>query len=219
MVANRKRGRLLRHHRNLLIAAAVLLAVPACPLLQGQSAGYPKPLMPYTTCSFPDGLQVTALDALPTEVRSRTVETADGKKQIDMTAGVRVMFAYPFTDFYANAKVEELPAAEYPALKRELVDNLAFITAHSPGTTMNEALPAALHGFEAYGNDRGKLEGGVLGMYLLFDDLTHVATTVYFLNQASWQRKFQTWEGYEKLRDQFLIAYTGCVRQNQALGR
>jgi hypothetical protein len=80
-------------------------------------------------------------------------------------------------------------------------------------------LPVGLHGFEAHGNDRQKLEGNVVGMYLLFDDKTHVATTVYFLNQQSWQRKFQTMDEYGRLRDNFLRNYTGCVRENQALER
>jgi hypothetical protein len=46
-----------------------------------------------------------------------------------------------------------------------------------------------------------------------------VATTVYFLNQQSWQRKFQTMDEYGRLRDNFLRNYTGCVRENQALER
>jgi hypothetical protein len=56
-------------------------------------------------------------------------------------------------------------------------------------------------------------------MYVLFDDKAHVATTVYFLNQQAWQRKFQTMEEYGRLRDSFLKAYTECVRENQALAR
>jgi hypothetical protein len=76
-----------------------------------------------------------------------------------------------------------------------------------------------LHGFEVHGNDLRKLEGSVLGMYVLFDDKAHVATTVYFLNQQAWQRKFQTMDEYGQLRDRFLQRYTGCVRENQALER
>jgi hypothetical protein len=56
-------------------------------------------------------------------------------------------------------------------------------------------------------------------MYVLFDDKAHVATTVYFLNQQAWERKFQTMGEYGRLRDSFLKAYTGCVRVNQAVAR
>jgi hypothetical protein len=54
---------------------------------------------------------------------------------------------------------------------------------------------------------------------VLLDDKAHVATTVYFLNQQAWQRKFQTMEEYGRLRDSFLKSYTGCVRVNQAVER
>jgi hypothetical protein len=70
-----------------------------------------------------------------------------------------------------------------------------------------------------HGNDLRKLAGSVLGMYVLLDDKAHVATTVYFLNQQAWQRKFRTMEEYGRLRDSFLKSYTGCVRVNQAVER
>ncbi|MBT9332205.1 hypothetical protein [Paracidobacterium acidisoli] len=213
-----KRNPVLR--RKCAAAVAGLAAILLLPgLLYGQGGSYPKPLTAYTACNFPDGLQVVRFDPLPQDVQSRPVETAKGSGEIDMDGGVRVLFSYPFTDFFANVKAELLPAAKYPELKRELIDNLSYVASRSPGTAANQALPSALHGFEVHGTDRGKLEGNVLGMYLLFDDLSHIATTVYFLNQSSWQRKFQTYGEYEQLRNHFLESYTGCVRQNQALHR
>jgi hypothetical protein len=147
------------------------------------------------------------------------VDTATGSREISLVAGERVMFAYPFTDFFANAKAEELPADRYPALKAALLANLAYLESQPGGPSDAQSLPADLHGFEVHGNNRQKLEGSVLGMYLLFDDPAHVATTIYFLNQESWRRKFQTMDEYTRLRDQFLTTYTGCVRENQAIGK
>lgn len=183
------------------------------------SAPVPKALQPYTSCTFPDMLEIVGVNPLAPGITARTVETADGPESIDMVAGERVMFAYPMTDFFANAKAELLPAGEYLKLKKILIDNVNYLDAQPNGPVKAQALPAGLHGFEVYGNDRTKLEGGVLGMYLLFDDPADVATTVYFLNQQSWERKFQTMEEYERLRDSFLRTYTGCVRQNQAIER
>jgi hypothetical protein len=177
----------------------------------------PKALAPYTSCVFPDGLRVVGLDPLGTGVQSRSVQTATGMHVIDLEAGERVMFAYPMTDFYANVKAELLPADQYAALKQTLLANLHFLESEKGGPSPAEALPAGLHGFEVHGNDRAKLEGGVLGMYLMFDDQARVATTIYFLNQHAWERRFQTMEEYGRLRDRFLRTYTGCVRQNQAL--
>jgi hypothetical protein len=140
-------------------------------------------------------------------------------QSIEMEAGEQVMFAYPLTDFFANAKVELLPADRYAEMKRILLANLTFMESERNGPTEARALPVGLHGFEVHGNDLRKLEGSVLGMYVLFDDKAHVAATVYFLNQQAWQRKFQTMDEYGQLRDRFLQRYTGCVRENQALER
>lgn len=152
------------------------------------------------------------VDPLGPGIASREVETDSGSRQIDLEAGLRIMFAYPNTDFYANAKAELLPAANYAQLKQFLLENLQHL---GQGNIMNTSLHSPLNGFEAHGLDREKLEGGVLGIYLLFDDSAHVATTIYMLNQEPQDRKFQTIEEYGHLRDRFLDAYTACIRKNQ----
>ena len=193
------------------VGAGAQVAAPSAPI--------PKVLRPYTSCSFPDGLRVVSANPLVQGVSSRPVQTAAGTQEIELEAGERVMFQYPLTDFFADAKVELLPAARYAELKQTLLSNLHFLESERGGPTPARALPVGLHGFEVHGNDRQKLEGNVVGMYLLFDDQTHVSTTVYFLNQQSWQRKFQTMDEYGRLRDNFLRNYPGCVRENQALER
>jgi len=202
-------------------AAVTVLCVVAAAAQSGgansPSGAVAKALVPYTSCDFPDGLRIVQTDPLAPGVESRAVQTASGLHNIDLAAGERVMFAYPLTDYFANVKAELLPAGQYAALKQTLLANLHFLESERGGPTRAEALPAGLHGFEVHGNDRQKLEGNVLGMYLMFDDRTHVATTIYFLNQQAWARKFQTMDEYGRLRDNFLRTYTGCVRQNQAI--
>jgi hypothetical protein len=176
-----------------------------------------NPLKPYTSCFFPDGLEIDSVDALAPEGGTSDVQTAQGVQHIDLVAGDRVLFSYPFTDFFANAKVEELPADTYAQEKQALLANLHYLEAQPGGPTPSRAMPADLHGFEVHGNNRQKLEGEVLGMYLIFDNSAHMVTSVLFLNQESWRRKFQTMDEYEHLRDRFLTTYTGCVRENQAI--
>ncbi len=166
----------------------------------------------YTSCKFSDGMKVVQVDPLAPGVTARSVDTADGPKRIELLAGRRVMFAYANTDFYANVKVELLPASNYPQLKQALVDNFQQMTA---GNAANAALPSTLHGFEVQGVDRNMLEGGVLGLYLLFDAAPHVATTIYLFNQNPKGGKFESLEEYNRMRDQFLEAYTSCIRANQ----
>ena len=172
-------------------------------------------LAPYTGCKFSDGLKIVQIDPLPSQVRSREVDTDSGPREIEMEAGARVMFAYPDTDFYANVKAERLPLANYPQLKRFLLDNLQHL---AKGNSMNASVKSSNHGLEAHGLDRGKLEGGVLGVYLLFDDSTRVVATIYFLNQEPQNRKFQTLDEYQRLRDQFLDSYSDCVQTNRRNG-
>lgn len=142
----------------------------------------------------------------------RTVQTSSGDRQVQLVDGARLMFAYPSTDFFANMKVEELPAASYAQGKEDLVRNFDYLLSTSVVNSRNSALRPTLQGFEIYGQDRSDFNGGVMGMYLLFENATHVATTIYFLNQEPAQRKFATMQEYAALRDQFLAGYAACVR-------
>jgi hypothetical protein len=170
-------------------------------------------LQAYADCTFSDGLMVVHTDVLPPGVTSRPVETDDGIRRIDMEAGMRIMFAYPLTDFYANVKAERLPVASYSEEKKDLLANFEHM-AH--GNTINTSLQSPINGFEAHGLDRDKLEGGVLGIYLLFRDSDSTVTTIYLLNQEPPTRQFQTIEDYRKLRDRFLSTYTACINDNLA---
>ena len=188
-------------------AAFALLAAGSAPA----SAQATDALAPYASCRFADGLQIVETDPLPPGVTSREVDTDSGPREINLEAGLRVMFAYPETDFFANVKAELLPAAHYPELKQSLLDNFQHL-AHD--NTVNTALHSPMNGLDVHGLDREKLEGGVLGVYLLFDDTAHVVTTIYLLNQEPQSRKFQTIDEYRDLRDRFLASYTGCIRSN-----
>jgi hypothetical protein len=188
----------------LLIAGTAQLAAQPAP-----KAG---PLEAYTSCQFADGLQIVQVDPLAPGVTSRTVDTDGGPREVDLKGGLRIMFAYPDTDFYANVKAELLPAANYPQLKQSLLENFQYL---ARGNVVNKAVPSPMDGLEVHGLDREKLEGGVLGIYLFFDDAAHVVTTIYLLNQEPEQRKFQTMEEYRSLRDKFLVSYASCIRKNQ----
>jgi hypothetical protein len=128
-----------------------------------------------------------------------------------MIEGRRVMFAYPDKDFYANVKVEILPEKDYTETRGFLIDNFDYTLASSKEAARNYALKPMMNGLSVMGLDRDKLEGGVLGIYLLLDDVSRIATTIYFLNQDPKDRSFQTNEEYRAMRDRFLSTYTACV--------
>lgn len=178
-----------------------------------------NPLQAWSSCFFPDGLATQSATPLAQEGGSRVVETSLGQQHIDIAAAEQVMFAYPFTDFFAKVNVEELPAASWAQEKQSLLANLTYLVGQPGGPDEAHSLPSNLHGFEVHGNNRQQLQGSVLGMYVIFDDPAHIVATVYFLNQDSWRRKFQSFDEYEQLRDRFLTTYTGCVHNNQAMPR
>jgi hypothetical protein len=128
-----------------------------------------------------------------------------------MVEGRRVMFAYPDKDFYANVKVEILPEKNYAETRQWLIDNFDYMLNSGGGNTRNYGLKPILNGVDVRGLDRDKLEGGVLGVYLLLDDPSRMVTTIYFLNQEPKDRSFQTLEEYRVQRDRFLATYTTCV--------
>ena len=121
------------------------------------------------------------------------------------------MFAYPNEDFYANVKVELLPKENYRQSRLALIGNFDYLLASSDNAR-NYSITPTLNGFAIQGLDRAKREGGVLGVYLLFDDPTRTVTTIYFLNQEP-PKRFHTMEEYAAVRNKFLNEYTGCIRR------
>jgi len=169
----------------------------------------------YTTCKFSDGLAVVDISPLAPGVHERTVQTSKGPRQIEMVEGRRVMFAYPGKDFYANVKVEILPEKNYAETRQFLIDSFDYMLASGDGNTRNDGLKPMINGLDVRGLDRDKLEGGVLGLYLLLDDASKMVTTIYFLNQEPKDRSFQTIEEYRAQRDRFMATYTACLSKKR----
>jgi hypothetical protein len=199
-------------HRRWCIGLAGSLLISALAQAQASGRSLAAALKPYTDCRLPAGPDVVDVTPLPGTPMTRTVDTLRGPRNVLMVDGARVMFAYPNTDFYANLKVEQLEADRYETNKADLISAEDKLLAADDANSRNYLLKPKMHGFEIYGIDRKKLEGGVLGVYLLFDDPAHVATTIYFLNQEPGRRRFDDMAGYTKLRDSFLETYTSCVR-------
>lgn len=195
---------------SLLALFVISTTLPAQPPRSPQDYG----LSAYAHCTFSDNLKIVETAPLDQGLSARSVDTAHGPRTIDLLAGLRIMLAYPYTDFYANIKAEKLPTYNYPALKAALIENFDSLLA-SGETSRNTTLKPTLNRFDIRGMDRDTLQGGVLGIYLLFDDPAHTVTTIYLLNQEPFARKFQTIQQYRQLRDQFLSTYTACVRSNQ----
>lgn len=167
---------------------------------------------PYTTCKLPDGPNVVDVTPLSSGVDSRIVRIIGGSSTISISDGRRVMFAYPGEDFYANVKVEFLPADDYAESKKAVLGNFDYLLA-SGDNSRNYKLKPKFHGFDAEGLDRSKREGGVIGIYLLINDVTRTVVTIYFLNQEP-PKRFKTMDEYAAIRDRFLAGFASCIRAN-----
>lgn len=197
------------HLRSKFVLTCSLIMLPMAGWAQAAAGG--RTLTAYTACSMSDGLVVAETSPLAAGVSSRSVKTLTGSYSVRIEEGWRVMFAYPGEDFFANVKVEVLPKEGYAQSKAALASSFDQTIA-SGDTNRNYSLKPTLNGFEIQGQDRAKREGGVLGIYLFFDDPTRTVTTIYFLNQEP-ARRFHTMEEYGVLRDKFLREYTACIRK------
>jgi hypothetical protein len=206
------------------VAIVLLLSMQTAPAQNAPGTAQNQPtandlaLHDYESCSFDDGLQIVKIDSLPPGVQQRTVNTAEGPRTIQMLAGRRILFAYGVGgDSFANVKPEVLPEDTWASEKQSLLDEIAAMLTADHNTMPNTSLPHTMHGLEVHGLDRTQLKGGTLGVYLLFDNAHHVATSIYLLNQEPLTRRFQTIEQYRSLRTRFLATYTGCIAQNRSL--
>ncbi len=170
-------------------------------------------LKPYESCGFPDGLQITDIQSMPADVHERPVVSHGVTKSVPLVAGRRITFAYPGAEPYASVKVEQMPADNYPVNRKLLLDDFDDIIASDKMVARNTTHGATMSGFGAVGLDRIVVTGTTLGIYMLLDDRTHVAATVYLLNPP--QSKFKVAADYARARDTFLYNYTRCIRNNQ----
>lgn len=197
--------------------AALTLALPLAaqtrPSGKPATRSIPAALMPYTTCQIPGGPDLVQTTPLPQAPMTRPAQTLTGPRQIKIMDGLLAAFSYPNSAPFANVKIEQLPASTYASEKANLISEFDAINAKGEDTQRNYALKPTLNGFEISGFDRTALDGNVLGIYLLFDNPHHVATTAYFLNAPAAQRKFANVQEYSNLREGFLNAYTLCVRK------
>ncbi len=176
----------------------------------------PPALRPYLGCKLPNGPELVGQTLLPQAPMARTAQTFSGPKKINLLDGVMAAFAFSGEPTFANVKVELLPAATYATEKNDLISEFDKINATGNDTQRNYVMKPTLNGFGIQGFDRTALDGKVLGIYLLFDNAHHVATTAYFLNAPPGQRKFNSLNEYNAVREDFLNTYTACVRK--ALG-
>ena len=169
-------------------------------------------LKPYTSCQFSGGLAPVQIDRLPgTGIRYRTVETSDGERRVSMLDGYRMMLAYPGTSYFANMKVERSDPTQYFSDKEAVINSLRYMVGQSKGVKV-EVENRSYNGFDQYALNNPAIEvNGPISTYVLFRDSAQIIVTIYFLNQKAEERKFQSLDEYNALKERVLEDFTKCV--------
>lgn len=166
-------------------------------------------LKSYVNCEFGDKYQIE--DSVErSQAFMRSVATMDGKDVVEVSHGWSLHIAYDGTPF-VNFKAERLGKSNYQRDKNALISNLGYAATTSKGMESNKPQQSPLSGFDLYSINRKQLEGGVLSIYLLFQDSEQIVVTLYLLNTSPEAPKFRTMEEYHKLRDNFLNSYVACA--------
>lgn len=114
-----------------------------------------------------------------------------------------------------HIKAEKSVAAEYERDKENAIENLKWAVSVGKEMDSQEPIKVSFGDYEGYGSSRRTLIGNMLGIYVLFSDVDHTIITLYFINQNSNRKRFQTIEEWRVLRDEFLQTYTACIKNNR----
>jgi hypothetical protein len=156
------------------------------------------------------------VDRLPKDIKSRTVETSKGEKEVSLADGYRVMVAYnDKRDWFANIKAEKSFDAEYELDKAAVIENLKWAASTTDELESPEPVKVSINGHEGYGTSKHELKGNMLGIYVFFSDANRTITTIYFINQNAKRKRYQSIEEWRTIRDGFLNTYTTCINSGR----
>ena len=203
----------------------------------------PAPFIKLVPREFPNGLKLVDLTRVQGEKPWRTVhipaqqEDAPAREEkVSVADGVRAMYAFPGTPYFANTKIELSVAGHYAEDRATVLDALAHqctsIKAHIDAYVrthpdVREKLDRAIAKGKAYvtyesGNVQGveyalctqnalNLSGSVPAMLHIFVPQREVIVTAYLLQQK--QSKFQTIDEFLTMQHEFIDGYIDFLRR------
>lgn len=122
------------------------------------------------------------------------------------------MYSYARTYPFANLKAERSDPSKYAEDKQVVVRSLAEL-AGADGNT--ELVGFSNQRFSGQTVTKKELAGSTLGITQIFSDEDRVIVTIFFLNHAPQNRRFQTYQEFISLRDDFVRGYMECVAKKR----
>ncbi|MES2758453.1 MAG: hypothetical protein V4693_13855 [Pseudomonadota bacterium] len=191
-----------------VFAAMVLCGAAAAPA----QAQPPDPLRPLLACPYANGLKARSLERWPANLASRQVHTSTGPMQVSVADGYRLMLAFPDTAPFVNLKLERSQPGKLAADRTAILAQMTTFAA-TPGAPVAPFKVIERHGVEIMALNNTTLDGSVVSIYTLISEKHHLIATAYLLNQKPEQRKFQTYEQYQAMRDDFVYALALCMAE------
>ena len=175
-------------------------------------------LQPYIHCDgFAGGVRGVTLDRRPPTAEPwREVSSGGSTSRVSVIEGYRVMYSYARTYPFANLKAERSDPSKYSEDKQVVVRSLAEL-AGADGNT--ELVGFSNQRFSGQTVTKKELGGSTLGITQIFSDEDRVIVTIFFLNHAPQNRRFQTYEEFIALRDDFVRGYIECVAKKRSDAR
>jgi hypothetical protein len=170
---------------------------------------------PYIHCDgFAGGVRGVTLDRRPPNATPwREVSFGGRTERVSVVDGYRVTYSYPRTYPFANLKAERSDPSRYDEDKRIVTENFVAI-AKADGNVALESFSD--RGFWGQTLTKKKLGGRTLGITQIFLDEDSVVVTIFFLNQAPENRRFETYDEFISLRDRFVRGYIECVAKKRS---
>lgn len=197
------------------IVAAMVLCGAGAALAQDVLAKAPAAdaLRPLLACPFGNGLKGRDLARWPANASSRTVQTAAGPREVSVADGYRLLLAFPDTAPFVNLKLERSQPGHLAADRAAVLAQMSSFTA-APGAAAAPLKVIERDGIEIMALNNPTIDGGgVISIYTLISESDDLIATAYLLNAKPAQRKFQTYQQYEALRDDFIYALALCMSE------
>ena len=202
----------------------------------------PTPFEGLVPAAFDDGLRLVELkvrdgDAPPwrtIEWRPADAGAAPRREQVSVREGLRAMYAYPDSQYFANVKVETSMPGHYDKDRAVVIESIeqgyravrarldAYLAAHpeaaakvaahgAPGREPMAFERLEVNGIEvvSYTDNVLGLSGGTISQIQFFVPGRQTIVTAYLLNQK--QSKFKDIEDFLRLRAAFIQGYTAYL--------
>lgn len=161
----------------------------------------------------PSNLTANAPDRLPaTSEKPRYVKTDKGEVNVSRIDGYRILYLNNKKAPFVNLKVELSEGNSYEKDKKNIIENLKYLTSHTPEMETKDLIELEFNGYKVYGVSRTTiLSGNILGSFVMFPG-NGVSVFFDFQNTKPEFRNFASIGEYKKQRDKFIDEYTKYLK-------